>query len=254
MCTAPAFVLHTYTAVSCPPLLLSRWRPTVHTPTSSAVWSSGGVLRKQFTTSAPIIKAAWCYFQNTGPDAILCLLHAGALSVYTQDGDSHIIPLPGTFTAMWPLPQGLLLTVRLLLWGGKGGPWLFAAVPAGLFECSHGRVGPSCAPLPLTSIRQPVLMALVPRWRRQCAMYHRSCRAGVQGAVGHGPCILVHPLENIQAVVASPDGGSWDADESVVWSGTEVPFLVTYNKARASLRAAAVRVRWHAGRARWPAC
>lgn len=77
----------------------------------SVVWTAGGVLRKQLSAAAPVLTAAWCYFQNTGPDAILCLLHPAALSVYTQDGDSHIIPLPGNFTSLWPLPQGVLLTV-----------------------------------------------------------------------------------------------------------------------------------------------
>lgn len=75
------------------------------------VWTAGGVLRKQLSTTAPILKAAWCFFQNTGPDAILCLLHPGVLSVFTQDGDSHTIPLPGHFSGLWPLPQGVLLTV-----------------------------------------------------------------------------------------------------------------------------------------------
>lgn len=76
-------------------------------------WTAGGVLRKQLTTAAPVSAAAWCHFQNTGPDAVLCLLHDGALSCHTQDGDSHVIPLPGTFTGLWPLPQGVLLTVRV---------------------------------------------------------------------------------------------------------------------------------------------
>ena len=70
------------------------------------------MLRKQLAAPAPVLAAAWAFFQNTGPDAILCLLHSGALSVYTQDGDSHLVPLPGAFTAVWPLPQGVLLTVR----------------------------------------------------------------------------------------------------------------------------------------------
>lgn len=77
----------------------------------SVVWTAGGVLRKQLTVPAPVLKAAWCIFQNTGPDAILCLLQLGVLSVHTQDGDSHTIPLPGSFTGLWPLPQGVLLTV-----------------------------------------------------------------------------------------------------------------------------------------------
>jgi hypothetical protein len=69
------------------------------------------VLRKQLTTQAPVLQAAWCYFQNTGSDAILCLLHPSLLSLYTVDGDYHTVPLPGHFTALWPLPQGVLLTV-----------------------------------------------------------------------------------------------------------------------------------------------
>ena len=64
---------------------------------------------------------------------------------------------------------------------------------------------------------------------------HRRSGRPLQGAPGQGPCILVHPLENIQEVQMAADrvsggGGTfWDEGESVVWSGTEVPFLLTYN-------------------------
>lgn len=88
-----------------------------HVHPRSVAWMAGGVLRKQLTTPAPVLAAAWCHFQNTGPDPILCLLHSGSLGVYTQDGDCHAVPLPGAFTGLWPLPQGVLLTVR----GGGGG-------------------------------------------------------------------------------------------------------------------------------------
>ncbi|EFN54662.1 hypothetical protein CHLNCDRAFT_135253 [Chlorella variabilis] len=134
----------------------------------AVVWTAGGVLRKQLTVPAPVLKAAWCIFQNTGPDAILCLLQLGVLSVHTQDGDSHTIPLPGSFTGLWPLPQGVLLT----------------------------------------------------------------------GAAAQGPCILAHPLENIQEVqmqpaaagaAASGSSSGWDTQEQVVWSGVEVPYIVTHN-------------------------
>lgn len=75
------------------------------------------------TTFSQQLQAGWCYFQNTGPDKILCLLQDAALTVYTQDGDSHIIPLPGRFTAMWPLPQGVLLTVSGLAGMQEGVGW-----------------------------------------------------------------------------------------------------------------------------------
>ncbi|GAB4821235.1 hypothetical protein N2152v2_008281 [Parachlorella kessleri] len=128
----------------------------------SVCWLAGGLLRKQYTTS-PVLKAAWAYFQNTGSDRIFCLLQDAAVTIYTQDGDSHIVPLPGRFTGLWPLPQGVLLT----------------------------------------------------------------------GCKGQGPCILVHPLENIQQISAGPGsrgGGGWGDGEEVVWSSLEVPFLVTYNR------------------------
>ena len=58
----------------------------------------------------------------------------------------------------------------------------------------------------------------------------------LQGAAFQGPCMLVHPLESIQEVqmqAATGVGAAWDADERVVWSGTEVPYLVTLNTVRA---------------------
>lgn len=84
-------------------------------------WAAGGVLRKQLGAAGPVLRAAWCFFQNTGPEPILCLLHHGALSVHTQEGDSHLVPLPGTFTGLWPLPQGVLLTVRRRASGAGAG-------------------------------------------------------------------------------------------------------------------------------------
>jgi hypothetical protein len=56
----------------------------------------------------------------------------------------------------------------------------------------------------------------------------------LQGAAAQGPCILVHPLENIQEVqlqvaAAAPHADDWDMEEQVVWSSVEVPYLVTHN-------------------------
>jgi len=124
-----------YVPCFCAPLFLCRvscwsphaWHDLLHqhaTPMRSVVWTAGGVVRKQLTAQAPVMRAAWCFFQNTGPEPILCLLHpGGALSVFTHDGDSHVIPLPGSFTGLWPLPQGVLLTVRCGGCGGRGQPF-----------------------------------------------------------------------------------------------------------------------------------
>jgi len=39
------------------------------------------------------------------------MLQAGALAAYSPAGELQTVPLPAGFTAMWALPQGLLLTV-----------------------------------------------------------------------------------------------------------------------------------------------
>ena len=183
------------------------------------------MLRKRLTTAAPVLNAAWCFFQNTGPDAILCLLHPGALSVYTQDGDSHIVPLPGHFSRLWPLPQGVLLTVSCLSAYLPAAPGVPAGRPSAVLELVCVRV----VPPPQPNCDHHLM---------HCAAVYRA----VQGSAVQGPCILVHPLENIQEVQqqVAPErqqqrgggGGFWDEAEQVVWSGSDVPYLVTHNTVR----------------------
>lgn len=178
--------------------------PSPRTCCCSVAWTAGGVLRKQLTTPAPVLAAAWCHFQNTGPDPILCLLHSGSLGVYTQDGDCHAVPLPGAFTGLWPLPQGVLLTVRKL-WGWEV-CWpmhvmLSDAKHHGMWCSGH------CA-------ARPAWRAAAPK---SSAMLMPDM---LQGAAAHGPCILVHPLEAVQEVEmagGSSAAGGWDEEERVVW-------------------------------------
>ena len=72
---------------------------------------------------------AWCHFLGEGE--ALCLLQAGALSAYTLAGELQGVPLPPGFTAMWALPQGLLLAVRAQDPCIKG--------PAGMLAFGRGR-------------------------------------------------------------------------------------------------------------------
>lgn len=179
-----------------------------------------------------LLQAAWCRFQNTGPDRILCLLQDAALAVHTQDGDAHLIPLPGRFTGMWPLPQGVLLTVR----GG-------VAWPASLCACIQAAPGG-----PASAGRQPVVeLAAHALGAHTCPSMPLPARPPpplpMQGAEGQGPCILVHPLENIQRVGVAGGGGGWGEREEVVWSSLEVPFLATFNPVRACTHAEALLAR-----------
>lgn len=73
------------------------------------IWAAAGRVKNKLTAKEPILQATWSYFENTGTDAIICLLHGTKLSVHTCDGDSHSVPLPGSAVRAWPLPQGLLV-------------------------------------------------------------------------------------------------------------------------------------------------
>jgi hypothetical protein len=59
------------------------------------------------------VQAAWCRFQDEDEDedASICVLHDSFLTVFAPSGEAHIVPLPERFAALWPLPQGVLLSV-----------------------------------------------------------------------------------------------------------------------------------------------
>ncbi len=75
-------------------------------------WSQHST-RKKGLKSPFIAQACWCYFQHTGWDALLCLLHTRSLTLCTLDGDVQTIPLPDEYSTLSPLPHGILLSVRV---------------------------------------------------------------------------------------------------------------------------------------------
>ena len=74
--------------------------------------TAGGFLQALYPVPSGRLweQVAWCHFRDEGE--ALCLLQAGALSAYTLAGELQGVPLPPGFTALWALPQGLLLAVR----------------------------------------------------------------------------------------------------------------------------------------------
>ncbi|CAD7696275.1 unnamed protein product [Ostreobium quekettii] len=84
----------------------------LYTYKNSAVWSSGRLVRKRFTFPAPVLQAAWCNFECYGESSVLCFLHERSISIYCLSGQVQDTPfeIHQKFTAMWPLPQGVLLT------------------------------------------------------------------------------------------------------------------------------------------------
>ncbi|KAK9828929.1 hypothetical protein WJX72_002853 [[Myrmecia] bisecta] len=74
------------------------------------IWSAGRMVRKRFTTDASVSRVAWCHFQDSGDEPVLCLLQPSVLTTYALDGELQTVPLPAHFTNMWALPEGLLLT------------------------------------------------------------------------------------------------------------------------------------------------
>ena len=92
-------------------------------------------------------QVAWCAFQGEGE--ALVMLQAGALGAYSPAGELQTVPLPAGFTAMWALPQGLLLTARRQP-APPPNPTLPYAVPVlckTLMLCSSGACLPVCITL-----------------------------------------------------------------------------------------------------------
>lgn len=65
------------------------------------------------------LQAAWARLgadSSAGADAcdseVLCLLQPGLLSICGADGELQDAPLLQPFEHLWPLPEGLLLSVR----------------------------------------------------------------------------------------------------------------------------------------------
>ncbi len=89
------------------------------------------------------------------------MLQAGALAAYSPAGELQTVPLPAGFTAMWALPQGLLLTVRCcpasVPCGACATPWCLPA----LRKSSSGSTPCACSPCaskpPLSSIARHVV-------------------------------------------------------------------------------------------------
>jgi hypothetical protein len=60
-------------------------------------------------------QVAWARFAGGGEHATLCMLRESALTLYSLDGEVHDVPLGARrCSSIHPVPQGLLLSVRLL--------------------------------------------------------------------------------------------------------------------------------------------
>ena len=59
------------------------------------------------------VQVAWATFAGVDGDLVLCMLQHATLTTYSLKGELYTVPLPPHVSSMHPLPQGLLLSVRL---------------------------------------------------------------------------------------------------------------------------------------------
>ena len=76
------------------------------------IWSADRRVRKRFSATADVVQAGWARFAEGG--RVLCMLQASELTTVAEGGQVHDLPLAATYSQLWSLPAGILLTVRRL--------------------------------------------------------------------------------------------------------------------------------------------
>jgi anaphase-promoting complex subunit 1 len=186
---------------------------------NTVVWSAGHHVRKRFSCAATVVQAKWCRMSDTR-EPLLCVLHSDFINTYTPSGEMHIVPLHCRVAAIWPLPCGLLLQR-----GADRTPTLSSdtfsmAMESPIHHRDWLREGfrdNVISPMPAggSSARRSSFLSTPPASRPTSTFFY-----------------LQHPLEMPHPVKVEEGAKSKllsDMDESVIWSSTVVPYVVTYH-------------------------
>eukprot|EP01080_Neovahlkampfia_damariscottae_P001014 gene1014-9920_t len=78
------------------------------------IWSSNGELKRTYTFENTIQQVLFCHFDNIKGEC-LCVLFDETMMVYSNQGDSIIVPLPFKIKKLWKLPKfkGLLIERKI---------------------------------------------------------------------------------------------------------------------------------------------
>ncbi|CAN6805344.1 unnamed protein product [Brassica oleracea] len=175
------------------------------------IWTSGSRVLKRFTLSSPIIKACWSHL-GPGPEAFLCVLQIGCLTVYSTSGEVVSVPLSRTVISIWPLPFGLLLQQA-----------------AEVNQSSHI---PFSAATPTLASREML------RQRKEIG------NINFHSLVAHdltskrdmsSHLILRDPLEEPEPIYLEERGRlniMKDYDERTIWTSDRLPLMTSYNKGK----------------------
>ncbi|KAL0709198.1 hypothetical protein Bca4012_016176 [Brassica carinata] len=175
------------------------------------IWTSGSRVLKRFTLSSPIIKACWSHL-GRGPEAYLCVLQIGCLTVYSTSGEVVSVPLSRTVISIWPLPFGLLLQQA-----------------AQVNQSSHV---PFSAATPALGSRERL------RQRKEIGNispqnFHSSVAHELTSRTSH--LILRDPLEEPEPIYLEERGKlniMKDYDERTIWTSDRLPLMTSYNKGK----------------------
>nr|VDC78379.1 unnamed protein product [Brassica rapa] len=178
------------------------------------IWTSGSRVLKRFTLSSPIIKACWSHL-GRGPEAFLCVLQIGCLTVYSTSGEVVSVPLSRTVISIWPLPFGLLLQQA-----------------AEVNQSSH---------IPFSSATPTLASREMLRQRKETGNispqnFHSSVAHELTSRRDMSShLILRDPLEEPEPIYLEERGKlniMKDYDERTIWTSDRLPLMTSYNKGK----------------------
>ncbi|KAJ4908777.1 Anaphase-promoting complex subunit 1 [Raphanus sativus] len=178
------------------------------------IWTSGSRVLKRFTLSSPIIKACWSHL-GRGPEAFLCVLQIGCLTVYSTSGEVVSVPLSRTVISIWPLPFGLLLQQA-----------------AQVNQSSHI---PFSSATPTLGSRERLLQRkeignVSPQNFHSSVAHDLTSRRDMSSHL-----ILRDPLEEPEPIYLEERGKlniMKDYDERTIWTSDRLPLMTSYNKGK----------------------
>ncbi|KAJ0235224.1 Anaphase-promoting complex subunit 1 [Hirschfeldia incana] len=178
------------------------------------IWTSGSRVLKRFTLSSPIIKACWSHL-GRGPEAFLCVLQIGCLTVYSTSGEVVSVPLSRTVISVWPLPFGLLLQQAAQVNQSSHVP--FSAATPALGSRGMLRQRKEVGNISPQNFHSSVAHELTSR--RDMASH----------------LILRDPLEEPEPIYLEERGKlniMKDYDERTIWTSDRLPLMTSYNKGK----------------------
>lgn len=152
------------------------------------------------------------------PEAALCVLQSGSLTIYNISGEVTSVPIPSVATSIWPLPFGLLVQQASEGYSATYSPFSLSSpslVTRSFFR-SKREVGYS------------------PRYNFSVANTPDNVATGY-GALVSSHLLLRDPLEGLQLTFIEERGKLnviKEYDDKTIWTSDCIPLMATYNRGK----------------------